>query len=131
MENTFIKTAEELSKLRQEEAKIKEKFEEMLKPLKEEKEKKQAELIQELHEIGLSSVKVESGESYAIKKGKSLIVTSEAMALKWAIDNRAVSINKTIVKQKLKDTDEVPKGFNYEEREFISISKPRVKERKV
>ncbi len=122
----FLKTAEELSKLRQEEAKIKEKFEEMLKPLKEEKEKKQAELIQELHEVGLSSVKVESGESYSIKKGKSLLVTSEILAFKWAIDHRAVSINKTIVKQKLKGIEEIPEGFSYEEREFISISKSKV-----
>lgn len=123
----FIKTAEELSKLRQEEASIKEKFEEMLKPLKEEKEKKQAELLEELHEVGLSSVKVESGESYSIKKGKSLTITSEVMAFKWAIENRAVSINKLIVKQKLKDIDEVPKGFEYEEKEFISISKSKAK----
>ncbi len=122
----FLKTAEELSKLRQEEAKIKEKFEEMLKPLKEEKEKKQAELIQELHEVGLSSVKVESGESYSIKKGKSLLVTSEILAFKWAIDHRAASINKTIVKQKLKGIEEIPEGFSYEEREFISISKSKV-----
>lgn len=126
----LITAAEKLAKLREEENQIKEAFEKTLKPLQEEKNKVQKELIEELKKEGLKSVKTASGENYALKKSKSLAITSKIYALKWAVENHAVSINKTEVKKKLKCLEKLPNCFAYEEREFISISGKKNEETK-
>jgi hypothetical protein len=48
-------------------------------------------------------------------------ITNEAVAINWAIDNRAISIDRRIVAAKLSKVEEMPEGFELVETEFISV----------
>jgi len=96
-----------------------------LEVMKLERDAIQASLLAELNKNGLSSIKSSSGDSFSKSVRKSVEITSEPFALKWAIENRTVSINKTLVAQKLKEISEVPPGFEIVETEFISVRKAK------
>lgn len=102
---------------------------EFVEELKIQRDKIQDNLLLGLKKIGLTSIKAENGETCAIAKRKGVEVTSEAHALSWAMANRAVSINKILVKQKLesviKTGKKLPDGFAYKEVEYISVRKPK------
>jgi hypothetical protein len=89
-------------------------------------------LIADFNKEGLTSIKTEDGDTYSKSVRKGIEVTSEAHAFAWCLDNRAVSINKTLVKQKLepimKAGKPLPDGFEYKEVEFISCRSAKVKE---
>jgi len=81
----------------------------------------QASLIAALKGAGMASVKLESGETYSKSSRKGFEIVNEPHALKWAVENMAVSIDKRIVAQKLKDASEIPECFKVVESEYISI----------
>lgn len=85
----------------------------------------QIELIEELKKEGLGSIKTDSGDSYTLAKRKGVAVVNEVFALNWAIINRCVAIDRRLVAQKLKDATEIPKGFDYQESEYISIRRAK------
>ncbi len=121
-----IKTkAEALYQLRQAISEKEEANRKELDVMKLDRDTVQAELLAELKKNDLASIKVGSGDSFIRQSRKSLDVVSEAHALKWAMDNRAVSINKIIAMQKIKDLEEVPPGFDVVETEFISVRKAK------
>ena len=89
--------------------------------LKAKREELQLSLITDLKKEGLASIKTDAGESYILSKRKGVNIVNDALALTWAIENRAVSIDRRIVATKLAKTDELPDGFELVETEFISV----------
>ena len=89
--------------------------------LKAEKEDIQSSLIADLKKEGLASIKTNNGESYILSKRKGVNIVNEAVAINWAIDNRAISIDRRIVAAKLAKLDVMPDGFELVETEFISV----------
>ena len=104
---------------------IEKRHQEELGTLKEQREVLQNDLLASFKRIGIDQIKVNDGSSVARAVRKGLEVTSEAHALQWCIDNRAVSINKVLVKQKLEGAKEAPAGFEFKEVEYISVRKPK------
>lgn len=86
----------------------------------------EAILVANLKNNDLASLKVSSGDSFYIKKNKGINITNDALAFGWAYDNKAVSINKRIVAQILKESKEMPPGFDLVENESIGIKKKKV-----
>ena len=119
--------AEALAQIRVSIDNYKEDTKKVIDALELEKASIQALLLTDLRNEGLTSIKSSTGESYSRMMTKSLEVTNELQAFKWAYENRAVSINKTLVKQKLKDATEVPVGFEMVESEYISCRKAPTK----
>ena len=129
MASTIIKRiqdyAEGLYNLRQEISKLEEENKVKLDALKVERDAVQALLMADMEKNSLSSLKVKSGDSFSLSTRKGIEVVDEAHALKWSMDNYAVSINKVLVAQKLKDVEELPKCFKAVETKFISVRKAK------
>lgn len=103
--------AQELYEIRKKIVEIEEQHKQDLKGLKIQRDLLQSELIDQMTDTGLKSLKVESGDTFSVGTRKGIAVTSEPHALKWAMDNRCVSINKTLLAQKLKEVEEMPSFF--------------------
>lgn len=88
----------------------------------------QLELIDALKDSGLKSIKVASGENYAMATRKSLDIIDIDKALVWATKNNAISIDKRIAGSMLKDVEKLPSGFELKTTDFISIRKPKKNE---
>ena len=117
--------AEQLYQVRQSIRKMEEDTKKVLDVLKAEKSTLQDDLIAELNEQGLSSIKVSSGDSFTKVVKHGVEVTNEATAIEWAIQNRAVNINKIVAGQILKNVKEMPAGFQLSETEYISVRKAK------
>lgn len=89
--------------------------------LKQAREDIQTLLIKDLKKEGLASIKTNAGESYILSKRKGVNIVDDALALNWAIDNHAISIDRRVVATKLSKVDEMPEGFEMVETEFISV----------
>jgi len=109
---------------------IEKRHQEEIGTLKQQKEILQEELLQEFDRVGITQVKVPSGETIAKATRKGIEVVNEIHAFGWAYENRAVSISKTLVKQKLegimKEGKELPAGFEYKEIAYISVRNAKV-----
>ncbi len=83
------------------------------------------EILEGFRALGLNNIRLETGENYtrAVKRGLEII--NEIEAMKWAVENRAISINKILVAQKLKEATEAPQGFSFIEREEVRVTKPQ------
>lgn len=117
--------AEKLAELRKVIAEKEEACKAELETLKAQRDAVQALLMADMKENGILSQKVSSGDSFSLSKRKGIEITNDTFALKWAIENMAVSVNKTLVAQKLKDAGEIPSGFEIVETEFISVRKAK------
>lgn len=95
--------------------------------LKLERDLVQEKLLKVMKKDGLLSLKVSNGDSFFIGTRKGYEIINEAQAFDWAYKNKAVSVNKTIVGQILKESGESPPGFKLVENEFISIRKKKEK----
>ncbi len=119
-------TAERLYDLRREINAREEDFRKAIEVMKLERDSIQEVLIAGMTKNGLSSLKVSSGDSIFKASRKGVDITNELLAFDWAIKNKAVSINKTIVAQILKDAKDIPKGFELVESEYIGVRKAQV-----
>lgn len=123
--------AEKLSQVRKAIDAIKEEQRVKLEALEAEKEVLSTELISEFGKEGLTSIKTDDGDSYTKATRKGVEITLEAQALKWSIDNLAVSIDRRLVAQKLKPLMDagqtLPAGFKESTVEYISVRKPTKK----
>ncbi len=117
--------AERLAELRAAINTLEEDAKKRVEGLKQERDAIQQELIDSLKKEGLATIKTSAGESYTLAKRKGISIVNEIFALKWAMENRAVSINRILVAQKLKDAKEMPSGFEAIESEYISVRKPK------
>lgn len=103
----------------------KEELEKELSPLEAERDAYQLALLEGLKAQGMASIKLETGETYSKSSRKGIEVVLEPQALKWAMENMAVSIDRRIVAQKLKGVEEIPSCFKVVETEYISIRSPK------
>lgn len=97
-------------------------------PLKEEKEAKQALLIDAFKKAGVSSIRVQAGDTVAMVSRQSYAVLNPISALFWAKDNGAVRIDSIMLKQRLEKADPatLPEGvFQAVTEEYISVRKPK------
>ena len=119
--------AEKLYQLRHTIASKEDEMKAELLAMKAERDAVQASLLSDLNKHKLASIKVASGDSFSrgIRKGVSII--SELGALKWAMENSAVTVDRRLVAQRLKDVDpkSFPKCFEFTETEFISVRKAK------
>ena len=60
----------------------------------------QTEIIELMNEVGLSSIKTASGESYAKAKRKGIAILNPTQALFWDRDNGCYKIDKILLAQK-------------------------------
>lgn len=118
--------AEQLATIRASISSIEEDLKVKIVRLKTERDAMQIELIDILKENDLTSIKVSTGESYARAKRKSLNIIDLTSALEWATDNEAISVDKKMAEQMLKNVEKLPKGFEQIEKEYITIRKPKV-----
>ncbi len=90
----------------------------------------QASLLLQFDKEGLTSIKTDDGSGYSKQIRKGIEVTNDRAALEWALEERAVSINKILVKQKLEPVisagKPLPPGFEYKEIAYISVREPKV-----
>lgn len=121
----IVAHAERLHDVRQLIDKTKEENKKVLEPLELEKETIEKVLISELDKNGLASIKVKTGEIFTKYTRHGIEIVNEPLALKWALDNMAVNIDKTLVKQKLKGVPEVPMGFRVVESDTIRVTLPK------
>lgn len=96
--------------------------------LKTERDAMQAILLADMNKNSLKSIKTKAGDSFVVGIKKGFEITNEAQAFGWAYENKAVSINKTIASQIIKEIKEIPPGFQLVETEFISIRKAKTNE---
>lgn len=118
---TLQQKAQRLHDLRSTIALREEELKQLLTPLKTARDELQEELLADMRENEVATLKVDSGESYVRAVRKGIQVTLEAHARKWAIENGAVQIDRRLVAQALKDATELPDGFERVETPYISI----------
>lgn len=116
-------TAEALYNMRRLIDGIEEKNKVALDALKVEKNAMQAELLADMTKNEILSLKVKSGDVFFKASKQGIEITEPVHALKWAIENHAVTINKVLVAQKLKETTVPPYGFEITETDYISVRK--------
>src|SRR5947209_8245026 len=86
--------AEQLASLRAEINAIEEAAKAKTDVLKARREELQEALIVDLKKEGLASIKTSAGESYILSTRKGINIVNDALALTWAIENRAISIDR-------------------------------------
>lgn len=96
-----------------------------LESLEQERDLLQLQLIKDLKENNLASIKVSSGDTFTKAVRQGFEINDELRAIEWAIENRAVSVNRVIMAQKLKDVEEIPKWATKVETEYISVRKAK------
>lgn len=113
--------------LRQDINKLEEAHKAMMDKMKEQRDKLQLTLIDSLTKNDLASIKVKSGDAFILQSRKSVVVTEAMFADQWAVKNGCVSLNKTLVGQRLKEMPEKdwPRGLTMEEKQFISVRKAK------
>lgn len=80
----------------------------------------QAQFMEELGKLGLKSIKTEQANfSIATRKGFNFI--NEIEAMKWAIKNRTVSIDKKMAAQKLNELKKLPEFVTRVEQSYLTI----------
>lgn len=80
----------------------------------------QSNFLEELGKLGLKSIKTEEANfSIATRKGFNFI--NEIEAMKWAIKNRTVSIDRKMAAQKLNELKTLPKFVTRVEQSYLTI----------
>lgn len=131
VENKLIKrikdSAESLYLVRKEIEEFEEKNRIIIQELKEKRDSIQASLLVDMNKNGLKSFKIASGDSIVVGSKKGVDIVNEVLAFKWCLEHKAVSINKLLVAQKMKDSENIPPGFNLVVTEFISVRRSKDK----
>jgi hypothetical protein len=113
--------AEQLAAIRSEISEIEDGAKAKTDVLKAKREDLQMALIADLKKEGLASIKTSAGDSYLLSKRKGVNIVNDALAMEWAIENRAITIDRRMVATRLAKADEIPDGFELIETEFISV----------
>lgn len=94
-------------------------------PLKRERDELNASLLEDLKKYDLKTVKSGSGESFTRAVRKSVGIMDPRLALTWATEHGAISIDKVRAGAMLKAAKELPAGFEFVEVEYMSIRAPK------
>lgn len=123
--------AEELYVVRQGLNTREERFKEETSTLYEKEAVLKADLLERLKAVGLTSVKVSSGDTWFISKRPVVDVKNELALQAWAIDQKLVKPDQDKIKARLKDMVaekvDLPTFLGLSDRETISIRKAEVK----
>lgn len=84
------------------------------------------ELIDKLTEQGLKSIKT-ADANFAIASRKGYSFNNEIEAMKWATKHKAVSIDKRLMAQKLKDMEKLPAFVKPIENNYLTIKETNKK----
>lgn len=95
-----------------------------MKEKKELRDKVQGELLELLRANDLASIKTSSGDNFIRSKRKGFSY-DEFRLLPWAIENHAIKIDSTILKQKFTKMADLPAGVSVVEQEYISVRKAK------
>lgn len=115
----------ELGSLREEINTKEEAFEKEMFEKKQRRDSLQEMLFNELKSCGIKSIKSDNGYTFLIASKKGVNITNQDLAMKWAIKVKAMRPDMKIIEGLLKASDELPKGFEFVEKEYISIRKPK------
>lgn len=80
----------------------------------------QNNFLEELGKLGLKSIKTEEA-NFSIAKRHGFNFINEIEAMKWAIKNRTVSIDKRLAAQKLSELKKLPSFVTAVEKEYLTI----------
>ena len=119
--NRIKENAEQLAAIRAQINEIEDAAKSQTDVLKNQREELQMALIADLKKEGLASIKTNAGDSYILSKRKGVNIVNDALALNWAIENRAISIDRRMVATRLAKAEDIPPGFELVESEFISV----------
>ena len=114
---------DQLSAIRKEVASKEEAFELEIGSMKQLRDSLQAKLLELLSENGLKTIKVDSGDSYSLSTKKGVNITDQDKAIRWALDNYAFKPDMKLIETLLKSKTELPEGFEFVEKKFISVRK--------
>lgn len=120
--------AEQLYEIRQQIREREEENKAVLDKLRMQRDELEAALITDLRKNGLPSIATDAGIKMTVYPTKSLEVVNEVFALKWALEHKAVSVNKLLAKQIIKDLPEIPSGFAMVEQDSIRITNSKTKD---
>ncbi len=110
----------ELLSLKKEIKEIKERQESELKPKEDQLAVLQETFVNGLKEMGLSSIKT-ANASFSLASRVGFRFNNEIEAMKWAKKNNAVSIDKRLAGQVLKDLEELPPFIEKIESNYLTI----------
>jgi len=88
--------------------KLNEDFDKSADPIKIEMADLKQAIIKSLTKTGLPSIRTSDDYLCSYKKETEVVITNDIYAYKWALDNRAVRIDKRIVDQIIGEMKEVP-----------------------
>ena len=134
---TLLEKSKKLVELRNSISEQEAKLEEILKPLKEEKDLIQAEVLSELKETGQFSARFDFGTIVRAVR-KTLKVNNESSVIEWlkgkGLENEYTAVRLTdsfdALAKELVKKNELPNGAEIRETEYISITQPSSKEDK-
>lgn len=115
--------ADKLAKLRDKLAKLDAAYEAKAAVIKDERDRLQQELLDDMAREQIASLRVVNGDMYTRAVRKGIIIADEVFARKWALDNNAYSIDRRRVAEVLGKADILPPGFQKTEVAYISIRK--------
>lgn len=126
--NLMNQIAERLSAVRRLINNHEERFKQETDELYREEKQLREDILLGLKTMGLSSVRTESGESYFIAHTYDFEITDPLAYEVWARENRCVSIDKRLAKQRLlalSKEDQVPAFANPVPRDTINVRSPK------
>ena len=80
----------------------------------------QTVFIDELTKLGLKSIKTDNG-NFALASRTGFKFTNEIEAMKWAKENNAISIDRKLAGQVLKDLEKLPSFIEKVEQSYLTI----------
>jgi hypothetical protein len=80
----------------------------------------QSNFLEELGKLGLKSIKTEEA-NFSLASRTGFKFTNEIEAMKWAKKNNAVSIDKRLAGQVLKDLEKLPSFIEKVEQNYLTI----------
>lgn len=116
---------EELYQLRRTIAEKEEEFKAILAEDKKRRDLLQEELMHRLREHKMTSIKTESGDSFARAKRRSIAVSNMNLAIRTAMKLGAVTPDLKKLGTMLSKEEKLPKGFERVETEYISVRKAK------
>ncbi len=117
--------AERLARLRSAITQLEDSVKEKVSPLKAERDALQEELLQDMADENVASLRVTDGDMYTRATRKGIAIVDEVQARFWAKEHEAYSIDRLQVAQMLKEADELPACFERVETDYISIRKSK------
>lgn len=120
---TLFEKAQELYKLESQIKSLTDEVKKTVAPLEEQADILRAEVLAEMHEARLKSVRIEDGSSYQRVFKAKFDIVDETKATAWAKKNDCLRIDKTEANKLLLRLPKVPAGFAQNDVEHLRITR--------